>query len=208
VVVTGRVAAGKTTLLRVLLGLLPRQGGAMYWNETLVEDPAEFFVPPRCAYTSQVPRLFSDTLRGNILLGVQSADAELERAVARAQLMPDLAELLEGLETPIGPRGISLSGGQIQRAAVARMLVRQPELLVLDDLSMLDVKTEALLWERLRADEGSTILAVSHRRSALRAADRIVVLQDGFVEATGTLEELLKHSPEMQRLCYEPTTAG
>jgi ATP-binding cassette subfamily B protein len=96
---------------------------------------------------------------------------------------------------------VRLSGGQIQRTAAARMLVRGAELLVIDDLSSaLDVETERLLWQRLLADRRRTILAVSHRRAALRLADRIVVLAGGRVTAQGRLDELLVRSPELRAI--------
>jgi ATP-binding cassette subfamily B protein len=200
VVVTGRIGAGKTTLLRCALGLLPRDHGVISWNGDAIDDPAGFMVPPRVAYTPQVPRLFSESLRNNVLLGLSASDTELDAALAIAQLTPDLAELRDGLDTAVGPRGVSLSGGQVQRTAAARMVVRRPELLVLDDLSALDVDTEARLWERLRANRQWTILAASHRRAALQAADQIVVLQDGVVIATGTLADLLDSCDEMRAL--------
>ena len=154
-VVTGRVGAGKTTLLRALLGLLPRDAGEIRWNGERVDDPAAFFVPPRAAYTAQTPRLFSDTLRQNILLGLPDDPAALAAAVRGAVLERDVRALEAGLETPVGSGGVTLSGGQVQRTAVARMLVRGAELLVIDDLSSaLDVETERLLWSRL--DEGRT----------------------------------------------------
>ena len=205
VVITGRVGAGKTTLLRALLGLLPMDGGQIRWNGDVVQHPETFFVPPRSAYTAQVPFLFSLSLKDNILMGLPEDERALETAIHAAVMERDTEELEYGLETLIGARGVKLSGGQRQRTAAARMHIRDPELLVFDDLSSaLDLKTEHTLWERLfdrsREEDAPTCLVVSHRRPALRRADQIIVLQEGTVAATGTLDVLLETCEELQQL--------
>ena len=203
-VITGPIGSGKTTLLRVLLGLLPHQTGTIYWNNQSVEHPASFFSPPRSAYTPQVPHLFSNTLLNNLLLGLEKSDASLHEALHLSVFEQDIAAMPTGLSTLVGTRGIRLSGGQLQRTATARMLIRQPELLIFDDLSSaLDIETEQRLWERLFERQQTdtamlsrsarwqpTYLVTSNRPSVLRRADQIIVLNNGQVEAMGSYNEL------------------
>jgi ATP-binding cassette, subfamily B, bacterial len=180
VVVTGPVGSGKSTLLRALLGLVGADAGTILWNGTVVPDPSTVMVPPRTAYLPQVPRLFSEPLADTVLLGEHAGD--LDHMLWLTCLDEDLATMPDGPATLIGPRGLRLSGGQIQRAGAARALARRPELLVVDDLSSaLDVDTEARVWDRVAGGGFETALLVSHRPHVLERADRVIVLAEGRV---------------------------
>jgi ABC-type multidrug transport system fused ATPase/permease subunit len=204
VIVTGRVGAGKSTLLRAIVGLLPIEAGELAWNGVVVDDPATFMTPPRAAYTAQSPRLFTESLADNILMGADPAGRRVEQAVHLAVLEDDVRQLGAGLETLVGTRGVTLSGGQVQRAAAARMFARRPELLVFDDASSaLDVRTEHTFWERLFASGQHSCLAVSHRLEAYRHATEILVLEDGRIAARGTLRELLRDSALFRGIWHE-----
>ncbi|AIQ65501.1 ABC transporter ATP-binding protein [Paenibacillus stellifer] len=207
-VITGMIGSGKTTLVRTLLGLLTADAGDIRWNGRRVDSPADFFVPPQSAYTAQIPRLYSDTLRNNILLGNPEQPGRLTQVIHAAVMEEDVPHLQNGLDTMVGPRGVKLSGGQAQRTAAARMLVREAQLYVFDDLSSaLDVETERRLWERLSLIRGNTAcLVVSHRKAAFNRADHVIVLADGEIEAQGTAEELLDSSESFRKLWHGEET--
>jgi ATP-binding cassette subfamily B protein len=152
-----------------------------------------------------VPRLFSMSLLDNLLMGRRDPDQIVDEAVRSAVMSTDVEGMPEGLGTMVGPLGVRLSGGQVQRSATARMFVRRPDLLVFDDVSSaLDVETERQLWEMLFRDRaGVTSLVVSHRHPALQRADQIVVLGRGRVAAVGVLGDLLETSPEFRSLWQE-----
>ncbi|MFN5342520.1 MAG: ATP-binding cassette domain-containing protein [Roseiflexaceae bacterium] len=193
VVVTGVVGAGKTTLLRGILGMLPRVTGEMYWNNTLIDDPDLQLVPPAVAYTSQVPRLFSDTVEDNITQGRHMSSTELDTAIHGAVFEYDVAQFEHGIATLVGSRGVRLSGGQIQRAAFARMLYERPQVWLIDDVSSaLDIVTEQLLWQRFSEIRSQVAcLIVTHRPQVMAMADEIIVMKDGCVQARGTYTELM-----------------
>jgi ABC-type multidrug transport system fused ATPase/permease subunit len=146
-----------------------------------------FLRPNQVGYVGQLPRVFSGSVADNIALG---HDVEATAAITTAQLDHDLASAGSGLSLIIGHKGTRLSGGQLQRLALARALAPQTELLIADDVSSaLDVTTELELWKALR-DRGLTVIGSTSKRAALRQADKVLVLIDGEVMAQGRWTEL------------------
>ncbi|MCM1991149.1 ABC transporter ATP-binding protein [Oceanirhabdus seepicola] len=200
-VICGRTGAGKSTLIKNIIGLIPSDSGELYWNGEKIEKPSEFFIPPICSYTPQIPNLFSETVRENILFGIEDNEETMNQAIYSSVLESDITKLDEGLDTVIGSKGVKLSGGQKQRVAAARMFARRGELLVLDDISSaLDVNTEKLLWERLFAEKKQTCLIVSNKKIAIEHADNIILMKDGAIEDQGKLEELLSRNKELWQI--------
>ncbi|UQU68260.1 ABC transporter ATP-binding protein/permease [Couchioplanes caeruleus] len=186
VLVVGPVGAGKSSLLRALAGIV-HHTGTLAWNGRPVDEPETFLRPNQVGYVAQLPRVLSGTVADNIQLGheVDAADA-----VTTAQLEHDLAAAGGGLQLLIGHKGTRLSGGQLQRLALARALAPRTELLIADDVSSaLDVTTELDLWRALR-DHGVTVIGSTSKRAALSRADRVVVLIGGRAVAQGTWREL------------------
>ncbi len=201
VVVTGRIGAGKTTLIKSILGMLPVDSGKIYLNNEEVKNNSEKLTPPIVAYTSQNSNLFSDTIKNNVLLGLKDEGGKLEQAIYSAVLDRDIKNFKEGIDTLIGSKGVKLSGGQRQRVAVARMFARKADLYVFDDISSaLDIETEIKLWDRMFERKNITALVVSNRHVALKNADKILVMKDGKIEGQGKLEELLKNCEEMRQI--------
>ncbi|MGL5860234.1 MAG: ATP-binding cassette domain-containing protein, partial [Phycicoccus sp.] len=180
VLLVGQVGSGKSSLLGALAGLLDHTG-SVRWNGVEVEDAQVFLRPGQVAHVAQVPRVLSGTFADNVVLGHGRA---LDRAIADARLHDDVAEA-GGQDAVVGQRGVRLSGGQVQRLALARALAADTELLLADDVSSaLDAATEVELWSALRS-RGTTVIGATSKRAALAQADRVVVLVDGRVAAVG-----------------------
>ncbi|HWB37540.1 MAG TPA: ABC transporter ATP-binding protein, partial [Rugosimonospora sp.] len=188
VLVVGPVGSGKSSLLRALAGIV-HHTGELRWNGEPVTEPEVFLRPNQVGYVAQLPRVLSGTISDNIQLG---HDLDAGAAVATAQLEHDLAATGGGLGLLIGHKGIRLSGGQLQRLALARALAARTELLVADDVSSaLDVTTELELWRVLR-EHGSTVIGSTSKRAALTRADRALVLIGGRIVAQGPWHDLEK----------------
>ncbi|TDB96195.1 ATP-binding cassette domain-containing protein, partial [Micromonospora fluostatini] len=189
VLVVGPVGAGKSSLLRALAGIV-HHTGTLTWNGEPVTEPEVFLRPNQVGYVGQLPRVLSGTVAENIALGHQ---VDATGAVTTAQLEHDLAAAGGGLGLVIGHKGTRLSGGQLQRLALARALAPRTELLIADDVSSaLDVTTELALWDALR-QHGVTVIGSTSKRAALVRADRVVVLGAGAAVAQGTWAELEEH---------------
>ncbi len=200
--IAGTVGSGKSTLLRVMLGLLEPGEGRVVLNQT---DRREFDIAvyrQLFGYVPQEPTLFSDTLKGNIIMGRPEDEARLRWVLKLVQLDKDVKELPAGWDEVLGDRGAGLSGGQKARLAIARALYGMPYFVLLDDATAgLDSDTERLFFEQLFKElPDRTIIVVSHRLKVLQASDYIYVLDRGEVQEEGEPDELLAKSGLYYRL--------
>jgi ATP-binding cassette subfamily B protein len=194
IAIVGESGSGKSTVLKLLLGFYTPTEGRILIDGVDMQDFALASLRSRMGFVSQDPFIFTGTVRENIALGRPDATlAEILEAARAAELDPFITSLPERYETVIGERGANLSGGQRQRLAIARALLRQPELLIFDEAtSHLDTTTERAIQESLKTVlMGKTVVLVAHRLSTVKVADCIYVLQRGQIVQVGTHRELL-----------------
>lgn len=192
--IVGKTGAGKTTFVKQLLKEYPMGKGAVEIGDIAIADQTREAVLSKIGYVPQDHVLFSRTIRENILFGKEDAtEKDLLGAIRLAYFEKDLENLPRGLETLVGEKGVSLSGGQKQRVSIARALIKNPDILILDDsLSAVDAKTESKIIENIQQNRtGKTTIITTHRLSAIQHADQIIVLDDGVVVEKGTHQELL-----------------
>lgn len=194
--IVGRTGSGKTTLLKQLLREYPMGQGHLTIAGVPVTELELAQVRGWIGYVPQNPILFSKTIRENIYFGAEDGlqdEARLNRALELASFRKDVAFLPDGLETLVGEKGVALSGGQKQRVSIARAVIADPEILMLDDaLSAVDAKTEVEILEGIRTERaGKTTLITTHRLSAVQHADWIIVLDEGRISEQGTHEQLV-----------------
>lgn len=193
--IVGKTGSGKTTLVRQLLRQYPvSDTGAIRINGSFIQDYDVSQLEGLIGYVPQEHILFSKTVGHNIRFGNPLADeTAMSEAIQSADFTKDLSRMSEGLETLIGEKGVSISGGQKQRVSIARALIREPELLILDDsLSAVDAKTERAIIENIRQiRQDKTNIIVTHRLSAVAEADKVLVIEDGQIIESGKPAELL-----------------
>jgi len=193
--IVGKTGSGKTTFIKQLLREYPLGVGALKVSDVSLNDQTLETTRGWIGYVPQDHVLFSKTVRENIYFGrTDATNEDLEKAIELADFKKDIDMLPEGLETLVGEKGIALSGGQKQRISIARALIKNPEILILDDsLSAVDAKTEKKIIENIRSERvGRTTIISTHRMSAVQHADRIIVLDDGEIIEAGTHEQLME----------------
>ena len=196
VAIVGRTGSGKTTLVQLIPRLFdPTEGEVLIDDKNVKQLPLEN-VRRDIGFVPQGTFLFSDTIGENIAFGKQDAsELQIEKAADMAMVKENILDFEKKFKTMLGERGITLSGGQKQRTAIARALIKSPEMLIFDDsLSAVDTKTEDAILNNLKNELGDkTTITISHRISTIKDADKIFYIEDGQIKEEGTHEELLKY---------------
>ncbi len=192
--VVGKTGSGKTTFIKQLLRLYPVNENTLLLDGKGIERYYDYSVRVKIGYAPQEYQLFSKSIKENVLFYRYEQEDRLEEVLEQADIKKDISRFKDGIDTLVGENGLSLSGGQKQRLGIARALLSNPEILILDDsLSAVDSNTEKTIIENIKKNrEGKTNIIVAHRISAVRHADKIVVLDNGKILNSGTHEELLE----------------
>ena len=192
--IVGKTGSGKTTLIKQLLRLYPVKRDTLLLDNRGIEKYYDYSVREKMGYAPQEYQLFSKTIKDNILFYRENLENNLEQALILSDIKKDIENFKDGINTLVGENGISLSGGQKQRLGIARAILANPDILILDDsLSAVDANTEKTIIENIKNHrQGKTNIIVSHRISAVRHADKILVLENGEVLSEGSHEELLE----------------
>ena len=201
--IVGKTGAGKTALVDLLLRTYNVADGTLFIDGQDVNSLSIHSVRNACAYVPQDNFLFSDTIAHNIGFGVDDAtQEEIDRAAALADVRDNIVDFKDGYETVLGERGVTVSGGQKQRISIARALLKDAPILVLDDsVSAVDTRTEKIILDNLKTTRaGKTTLLIAHRISTVEGLDKIVFLEDGRVEAVGPHDELYAACAEYRRM--------
>ena len=199
----GKTGAGKTALVDLLLRTYNVPDGTLFVDGQDVNTVSIHSVRNACAYVPQDNFLFSDTIAHNISFGVDDATQEdIDRAAALADVRDNIVDFKDGYETVLGERGVTVCGGQKQRISIARALLQNTHILLLEDsVSAVDTRTERIILDNLKASRaGKTTLLIAHRISTVEQLDKIVFLEDGRVEAVGPHDELYRSCAEYRRM--------
>ena len=201
--IVGKTGAGKTALVDLLLRTYNVPDGTLFVDGKDVNTVSIHSVRNACAYVPQDNFLYSDTIAHNIGFGVDEAPREdIDRAAALADVRDNIVDFKDGYETVLGERGVTVSGGQKQRISIARALLKNAPILILDDsVSAVDTRTEKIILDNLKASRaGKTTLLIAHRISTVEGLDKIIFLEDGRVEAVGPHDSLYASCPEYRRM--------
>lgn len=193
--IVGATGSGKTTLIKQILKEYPTGDGEIVLGETNINQISKSDLRSLIGYVSQENILFSRSIRDNIRFGKSDAtDNEIEEAIKLAYFEKDIERLPQGLESLVGEKGIAISGGQKQRIAIARALIMDPKILILDDaLSAVDAKTEKKIIQNIQKyRQGKTTIIATHRLSGVKHANQIVVMDHGEITESGTHDQLLQ----------------